>query len=315
MSPTKESWVEIAVCTPQQLTDPVSNFLDELGTHGVFQEEAIQEESFDGFGEEIGETTRLETIKAYLPDDDAAGKKLEDLNHYLESLADMFPGLEKATYTTSIITDPDWSERWKKYFKPLRISKNIIVKPTWERYTPEGGDIVIDIDPGMAFGTGQHASTRLCVNAIEDIILKNRPEGGWKVLDVGTGTGILAMCCAKLGADHVTAIDLDQQAVEIAGVNIAINELQDHIDVYNRDVSFMEGQYNLVAANLTAPTLINLCEKICSLISPGGYLVASGITDTYINQVEKAYRSEDLFIEERLAEKEWVCIVFRKKES
>ena len=312
MSAVKESWIEITAQIPPQLSDSLANFLEELDTHGVFQDEPIQDDSFNGLDEN---PDRMETMKAYLPQGDDVAGKLKELDRYLASLQELFPDLEAPSYITTVIVDPDWAERWKKYFKPLRISKNIVIKPTWERYTPEGGDIVIDIDPGMAFGTGQHASTRLCVNAIEDTILKHRPDGGWQVLDVGTGTGILAMCCVKLGADHVTAIDLDQQAVDIAGVNIAINELQDHIDLFNRDLADMEGSFNMIVANLTAPTLINLNETLRSMMSPGGYLVASGITDMYINQVEKIYCDHDIYIEERLAEKEWVCVVFRKREA
>ncbi|MDD5475239.1 MAG: 50S ribosomal protein L11 methyltransferase [Syntrophales bacterium] len=310
MAHTKESWIEIVLRTPMQLTDPLANFLEELGTQGVFEEEPIQD-SFNNIPDQPHET---DIIKAYLPDNPEVKDKLALLDRYIESLQELFPQLGKPAYLTSIIADPDWAERWKKYFKPLRISKNIVIKPTWERYTPKGGEIVIDIDPGMAFGTGQHASTRLCVNAIEDIMLKKRPSEGWNVLDVGTGTGILAMCCVKLGADRVTAIDLDQQAVEIATVNIAINGLVKNIDIYNQDASTMRGTFNLIAANLTAPTLINLRDTLVSMMSPGGYLVASGITDMYGTHVEKIFETGDILIHERNEEMEWVCITFRKKD-
>ncbi len=312
MSPAKETWVEIAVTTPPQLSEALANFLEELETHGVFQDEALQNESFNGLADR---PNQAEIIKAYLPRDGETAGKLAELDRYLASLEELFPEYPKPSYVTTEIVDPDWAERWKKYFKPLRISRNIVIKPTWERYSAEGGDIVIDIDPGMAFGTGQHASTRLCVNALEDIIVKNRPAGGWNVLDVGTGTGILAMCCVRLGADRVTAIDLDQQAVEIATTNVAINGLQDRIDILNRDVAMMEGAFNLIVANLTAPTFINIHEKLISLLAPGGYLTASGITDMYVNQIEKIFASDDVAIETRLAEKEWVCITFKKRDD
>jgi len=312
MSPAKETWVEITVTTPPQLTDALANFLEELGTQGVFQDEALQNESFNGLADR---PDQAEIIKAYLPGDDATAGKLAELDRYLTSLEELFPDYSKPSYVTTEIVDPDWAERWKKYFKPLRISRNIVIKPTWERYSPEGGEIVIDIDPGMAFGTGQHASTRLCVNAIENIILKNRPVGGWNVLDVGTGTGILAMCCVRLGANRVIAIDLDQQAVEIATTNVAINDLKDSIEIQNRDVTMMDGSFNLIVANLTAPTFINIHEKLLSLLSPGGFLIASGITDMYISQIEKIFASDNIIIENRLAEKEWVCISFNKRDA
>lgn len=309
-TPARESWIEIVVQTPPQLSDPLANFLDELGTHGVFEEESIQD-TFD-FPEEPPKTG---TIKAYLPDNREVAEKLASLETYMESLKELFPDLEAPSFTTSIIADPDWAERWKKYFKPLRISKNIVIKPTWERYQPEGGEIVIDIDPGMAFGTGQHASTRLCAHAIEDVILRQRPPGGWSVLDVGTGTGILAMCCARLGADMVTAIDVDPLAVEIAAVNIAINDLSDHIELLNRDASAMEGTFNLIVANLTAPTLIALCDRLVAMMPPGGYLVASGIIDTYGSQLEQAFQDAAVTVTARRDEKEWLCVTLKKKEA
>ena len=292
------------------MSDAISNFLEELGTRGVFQEEGV-EDSF----ENLQASREYEELKAYLADDTEVEGKLDALRGYIRSLSELFPDTKRPTFTTSTIVDPDWAERWKKYFKPLRISKNIVVKPTWERYNPESGDIIVDIDPGMAFGTGQHASTRLCINAIEDIILKDKPYHGWNVLDVGTGTGILAICCIKLGAEHVTAIDVDPQAVDIAGKNVIINGVADKIDIMNREATMVRSAFNLIVANLTAPTLINLQEQLSSMIEPGGYLVASGITDMYINQIEKVFKADDIAIYERLAEKEWVCFVFKKKDA
>ncbi|MCK9274820.1 MAG: 50S ribosomal protein L11 methyltransferase [Syntrophales bacterium] len=310
MPAAKESWIEITVKTPSELSDAIANFLEELGTKGVFQEET-EEDSFNN----LPIPREVEELKAYLPYSPESGTRLKELGNYISSLSELFPEKSIPTFSTSTIIDPDWAERWKKYFKPLRVSKNIIVKPTWERYIPEGRDIVIEIDPGMAFGTGQHASTRLCINALEEIILRDRPHERWDVLDVGTGTGILAICCIKLGVEHVMAIDLDNQAIEIAGKNIEINHVADKIDIVNRDASMVRGSFNLIVANLTAPTLINLQEQLVSMMKPGGYLVASGITDMYINQIEKVFKSDSISIYERLAEKEWVCIVFRKKES
>ena len=309
-TPARESWIEIAVKTPPLLSDSLANFLDEMGTRGVFEEESIQD-SFNDFPEDPPKTV---TIKAYLPDNREVAEKLLSLDIYMKSLTELLPELGVPSYATSTISDPDWAERWKKYFKPLRISKNIVIKPTWERYQSEGGEIVIDIDPGMAFGTGQHASTRLCANAIEDIILKQRPPEGWNVLDVGTGTGILAMCCVRLGADLVTAIDLDPLAVEIAAVNIEINDLSDQIQLLNRDASTMEGTFNLIVANLTAPTLMSLRDRLVAMMPPGGYLVASGIIDTYGSQLEQVFADDGLTVTDRRDEKEWLCVTFKKKD-
>jgi len=130
------------------------------------------------------------------------------------------------------------------------VSNNIVIKPTWERYSPAGRDIVIDIDPGMAFGTGQHASTTMCIMVLEDILLKNSERGEYDILDVGTGTGILAICAAKLGAHTVTGIDIDPKAVEIAGKNIVINGVKDRVEIINRDIALCSGSFDLIVANL-----------------------------------------------------------------
>jgi len=310
MPETKEKWLEITLSAPSELCDALSNFLEELGTQGVFQEEADE----NGFSDD-GTVDALEEIKSYLPLDSDTEQKIDLLTGYIGNLSELFPHMETPSFTRREIVDPDWGERWKKYFKPLKIGRNIIIKPTWERYTPTSRDIVVDIDPGMAFGTGQHPSTRLCIIAIEEIALTNRSFEQWSVLDIGTGTGILAICAAKIGAGSVAAVDLDPKAVEIAGTNTAINGVEDRVEIINRDASMCDGTFELITANLTASTLINLQSTITSLMKPGGYLVASGIIDRDAKNVEKIFRSEGVTLHETRSEEEWVCYLFRKGEA
>lgn len=310
MPETKEKWMEITLSTPSELCDALSNFMEELGTQGVFQEEADE----NGFSD-AGTADAMDEIKSYLPLDSDTDKKVNLLNDYIQNLSELFPDMETPSFSLKEIIDPDWGERWKKYFKPLKIGRNIIIKPTWERYTPTSRDIVVDIDPGMAFGTGQHPSTRLCIIAIEEIALKNRSFEKWSVLDIGTGTGILAICAAKIGAGSVAAVDLDSKAVEIAGTNTSINGVEDRVEIINRDASMCDGTFELITANLTASTLINLQPIITSLMKPGGYLVASGIIDRDAKNVEKIFQSEDVTLHETKSEEEWVCYIFRKRET
>ena len=165
-----EKWLKIEIAAPAELMDALGNFLTETGAQGVFQESATPEHTIGDFPEPIIE----EIIKAYFPQDVRSDKKIIAIHKYLDSLQEIFPDLQKPSLKTEIISDPDWGEQWKKYFKPIRVCNNIIVKPTWERYAPSSRDIVIEIDPGMAFGTGQHASTRMCMEAIEDVMMKDR---------------------------------------------------------------------------------------------------------------------------------------------
>lgn len=310
MTETKEKWMEITLYTPYELCDALSNFMEELGTQGVFQEEPDK----NGFND-AGTTDTLEEIKAYLPLDSETDVKIDMLNNYIGNLSELFPDVEKPSFSKKEIVDPDWGELWKKYFKPLKIGRNIIIKPTWERYTPTSRDIVIDIDPGMAFGTGQHPSTRLCIISIEDISLKNRSFEKWSVLDIGCGTGILAICAAKMGAGSITAVDLDPKAVEIAGTNATINGVADMVDIINRDASMCDGSFELITANLTASTLISLRSAIITLMKQGGYLVASGIIDRDAKNVKKLFQSDGVTLHETRREEEWVCYVFKKGKS
>lgn len=305
-SSEKEIWIEIVVTTPPELSEALSNFLTELGTQGVFQEERI-ENSFD-----LCDQTSVE-IKAYLPESDDLKDQIDLLNQYVDSLENLFPDLKKTEVTTNTIVDPNWGEQWKKYFKPLRISKDIVIKPTWERYAPLGRDIVIDIDPGMAFGTGQHPSTRMCINTLEELLRTNKDIEKWEALDVGTGTGILAICCAKLGIGKVVALDLDPKAVEIASKNVAINRVDDKIEILNRDVSMYTGEFDLIVANLTANALINLRPHLDRMIKPGGFIILSGIMDQDGANVTTIYNTKNITLDSTLTEKEWVCYVFKKR--
>ena len=306
MPATKDKWIEITILTPPELTDALSNFLEEMGTGGVFQERAVQD-SFNGHT-----VATHETIKAYLPWSSSGTKETSLIAAYIDSLSSLFPKLEKPRFSTKTIVDPDWGEQWKKYFKPLRMSDNIVIKPTWERYSPAGNDIVVDIDPGMAFGTGQHPSTRMCIVAIEKILLQDGSREERTVMDVGTGTGILAICAAKLGARAVTGIDIDPKAVEIAGKNVAINGVEDRVEILNRDIALCGGSFDLIVANLISGQLIQLQAHLISLTKPGGYIIASGLTEHDATDVEMIFCNGGVTLHNTQIEKEWVCYTFRK---
>jgi len=309
MPETREHWIEVRVTAPAELSDAISSFITDLGSQGVIQEETVVD-TFDDIEE--GETRG--DIKAYFADVEGVSGKLDVLARYLTSLSELFPGLDAPVMNTEAIADPGWEEQWKKYFKPLRISRDIVIKPTWERYAPVGRDIVIDIDPGMAFGTGQHPSTRMCINAMEDLLPKDRSFEKWSVLDVGTGTGILAITAAKLGAHQVVAVDLDLKAVEIAEQNADINRVRDRIEILNRDVTTFQGRFHLIVANLTAPTLLPIRSHLFGMLENGGYLILSGIIEKDAPLVEETFLMQEGVVSHQvLKEKEWVCFIFKKR--
>lgn len=304
----KDKWLKVELTAPSELIDALSNFMTEIGAQGVFQETPYQEPS-NGFAQDAV----FETLKAFLPFDIRLENRLESLKIYIEGLAQVFPDLTKPVFETERIDDPDWGEAWKKYFKPLRVTNNIVIKPTWERFTPVGRDIVIEIDPGMAFGTGQHASTRMCLQAIEDLLLQERTTAKWRVLDVGTGTGILGIACARLGMQRVVCVDSDKKAAEIAHENIAINDVEDRVTVVNQDVATIHERFDLIVANLTAKILLKHRSHLISLLGPDGYLVISGIIEQNREEIENHFITPPLTSQQVITEKEWICHVLKKR--
>jgi len=300
-------WLKIEISAPPELMEAIGNFLTEAGVQGVFQESLAPQ----NIGVDFPEAFNDEILKAYLPQDSRSEKRIASLKKYMDRLSELFPDLEKPSFKTEMICDPNWGEQWKKYFKPIRVSKNIIVKPTWERYTPDSRDIVVEIDPGMAFGTGQHASTRMCIEAIEDIIMNDRSIREWKVLDVGCGTGILAITAAKVGAQDVICVDVDKKAVEIAGENAVINNVKSSLRILNKNAAAISEPRNLIIANLTAKLLLELRPHLIQLLLPEGYMIISGIIEQDAKKVEKEFSADSLVLHNVLTEKEWVCYVLK----
>ncbi|MDI9570096.1 MAG: 50S ribosomal protein L11 methyltransferase [Pseudomonadota bacterium] len=304
MTQQKERWLQIEISLPAELNEAVTNFLMENGAQGVFQEETPASQGGD-FAEDLSR----EDLKAYLPADVRVENRLTSLQNYLDELGRLFPDLPRPSWRSDWIADSNWGEEWKKYFKPLRVTRNIIIKPTWERFSPGGHDILIEIDPGMAFGTGQHPSTRMCLQAMEDLILQDRAARSRRVLDVGTGTGILGIAAAKLGAGKVVCVDIDKQAVAIAGENVRMNDVEDRVDVLHRDVVTLSESFDLIVANLTAKMLLKLRPRLVDLLRRGGFLVISGIIEQDTEGIEYHFLAEPFALHRTIVEKEWRCYV------
>jgi ribosomal protein L11 methyltransferase len=304
-----DKWLRIDLSAAPELTDVLANFLEEMGAEGVYQE-FVFPPSLNPSPE-----TEEEPDYGYLTAYISLDKKEEvvaSLGNYLDDLHRLFPDLEKATFQTREITAPDWEEEWKKYFHPLRIGQKFVIKPTWENYSPAGDDIVIEIDPGMAFGTGQHHSTSMCLEAMEGIFSENNTSN-WEVLDVGTGTGILGIAAARLGAERVVGLDIDEMAVDIARENALLNKVAEKLSISSRDISSLKKPFNLILANLTAKPLIELYNKLESMLTPGGYLVISGIIELNREEIEGCFARPPLMFRRELKREEWLCYVFAKE--
>lgn len=290
-------WQEISVKTESEAVEAISEIFHRLGAGGVVIED--------------NDTHKVSysVVKGYLPVNKDLAGKLDELK---EEIAEIAVRMGKNPYETGhiIVNDEDWANSWKKYFKPLKIGERIIIRPTWEPYTPAMDEIVLDIDPGMAFGTGSHASTSLCMRFLENYI-----KGGMKVLDVGTGTGILAMCAAKLGAKEVLAVDNDPVAVKVAEENIALNSLGNIVKTAQHDLlNGVNIKADLIVANIIAEIILKLITQVPACLKKGGIFIASGIIGERKNEIiEAAGRLNYQLLEEK-EEEDWAALVFQLKE-
>jgi len=205
---------------------------------------------------------------------DAERRSLEEqVLQFTEEMADIF-GVATPAVESEVISDQDWSANWKTYFKPFEIIEGLVITPSWQPYDPGEKERVLTMDPGMAFGTGHHATTRLCLELIRSGADRFRYGS---VLDVGTGTGILAMASALMGAETVLGIDNDDEAVAVAEKNVRMNKLQDTIHISNTPLADVSGVYPLVVANIVHDVLRALAGDLKKATSPGGVLILSGL--------------------------------------
>ena len=291
-----ETWIEVRVVVPPAASDPISGFFFDKGSLGITEEE--------GSDPQRGPFVLL---RAYF--ESAAFRADTRFEAELrEALAASNAGSPRIWVDE--MPYGDWAEGWKKYFKPRKLGRRVVVAPTWEEYTPTGDELLVRIDPGMAFGTGQHETTTLCVRALEDV-LESAPAGT-RVLDVGTGSGILALAAVKLGAAWAWGVDNDPEAVTAALENVEANGMtaeQVRIDV--TPIEKVDGRYPVVVANILAEALIAMARPLAARVAPGGVLILSGILANLAPKVAEAYRTQGFPEPEARRDGEWVCLVAR----
>ena len=308
-------WIEIVVHASHAATEAVAEIFSGLGSGGVTLEDPRVLNSYLKMG--LWDYTELKEqedkgitiIKAYLPVDGRLKERLQKLDEELAEVNKHLPNATAGNIAFREMNEEDWESAWKQYFHPVRIGRKIVIKPTWEEYEKQAGDLVIEIDPGMAFGTGTHHTTSLCLAQLEDIVQK-----GQTVFDVGTGSGILALACAMLGAEKVVAVDFDDTAVKIARENVALNRLQDKIEVFGGDLlSTIKGKADIIVANIVANVICELVRDIPARLVTGGFFLASGIIEDRIDEVkEKAFATGLKLIESRQSGI-WVMLLFVKE--
>jgi ribosomal protein L11 methyltransferase len=281
-------WTEISIDVHPIAHEAVGAFLFDLGCEGIATE-----------GADAG------TLKAYLP---CSGKS-EDIRSRLETalrdIEEIFPEARPAVLRINRIEDHDWSIEWRAHFRSERITPGLLVVPAWEPIPAEPGSHLIRIDPGPAFGTGQHPTTRMCLESLE----KFRADKPWTMLDIGTGSGILAIYAAKLGARRVLALDTDLEALRWAEKSIALNEPPATIELSSAPVETTTECFDVVTANLTLDVILQLMPHFSRLLEPQGWLILSGLLREQVERVEERLAGYGFQSIQVFYQQEWACII------
>ena len=303
-------WLELTVQSHPEAVESVSELLSRYTSEGIAIEEPI--ELIDEGQEYRVLQGKPVLVHAYLPID---GKEAEMQQRvaeglwHLSNLGNHFVG----ELSTREVNEEDWANAWKEYFHVTHIGQRLVIRPSWREYTPKAHEVVLTLDPGMAFGTGLHPTTRMCLEELE-----KRVRPGMRVLDVGTGSGILAIAAAKLGAASVYAIDNSSVAAESAAANAAMNGLSERITVAlgvldAAEAARMAGQYDLVVANIIAHIIGSIAPQLAQTLSPTGLLIVSGIIEARRPDAEGPLLAAGLDLVEQANIDDWFALVYRKR--
>jgi ribosomal protein L11 methyltransferase len=312
-------WLEISVTTDSEAAEAVVELFNRYG-----QGQAVVETPLDCFEYELPSALPPCTVivKTYLPVDASADNACSRLEEGLWHLRQLYPIPEPIIHT---IAEQDWAESWKQQYHLQRIGHRTVIVPAWEEYEPAPGEVVIRLEPGMAFGTGLHPTTRLCLRLLEKYLV-----AGSDVLDVGTGSGVLAIAAARLAAHSVLALEADLSAVNVARENVAMNSASEQVSVrhgtlpggYAVPLHFVggnalevldAGHFDLVLINILAPVIISVAPALAARLAPSGCLIAAGLIESQEVEVTEVFHAEGLEVTGRTQEKDWVALVARRR--
>ncbi|MDO5021811.1 MAG: 50S ribosomal protein L11 methyltransferase [Eubacteriales bacterium] len=308
-------WIEVTVESNAQGADIITEQFHILGVQGAqvidgkdipTQKEAL--EDFELLDENIKRPPEgVVLIRAWLHDE----QQLETIKNTLSKLPKI-TGIDLGTLEVKlkVVVDDDWKDKWKEDFKTLHIGKRFVIKPSWENYTAQNDEIVIEIDPGLAFGTGLHETTAMCLTLIEEKL-----KGG-SLLDIGTGSGILSIAAAKLGATNVLGIDRDNLAVEAAENNIKINNVEDKVKISMGDLAKgINTRFDLVVSNILAEAIVQLIPSLSGLLNKNGFFIASGIVRDKEGIVIESLEQHGFMVEKIMHKADWTAIVAYKEDE
>ena len=288
-------WLVVELLIAKEFGEAVSNFLIEQGATGI---------------EELEGDSRREKLRTYFPQEERRRRILDVLRRYLKSLSRLLPESPRAQITTASLPEQDWGENWKRFFKPVQVTSRFLVTPPWSRVRLRRGQTPIEITPGMAFGTGTHATTILCIRALEERLGKR----GRSVLDVGTGSAILSIIAAKLGAKEAWGIDIDGVAVENARENVEKNRVSDIVKIKKGSIGSLQKKFDLIVANIDLRSLRRMRRPLVGHLKNQGVLILSGILEDEKERIRLHYLETGLLRWIKTAQEgEWVCLAFQRK--
>lgn len=310
------TWIEVRVITKSEALEPVSGIFYSLDCKGV----AIEDPE-DILGREQGPLTwdfadinvlehkgKVAVVKAYFAEEDNIEEILGYVNEKLVELKEMGIDLGEAKVEHEKMYEEDWANTWKQYYKPSKVGEKIVVKPIWEEYEQKEGELVVNLDPGMAFGTGTHETTRMCIQALEKYVKEEST-----VFDVGCGSGILAIAAAKLGAKLAVGVDLDPVALESSIENVGYNNLNNIEILHGNLVEVIDGKADIVVANILAEIICILTDDVKRVMKDGGVFITSGIIHDRVDMVCEKLEATGFEVIEKNRDGEWNCIVAKLK--
>ncbi|ADL51171.1 50S ribosomal protein L11 methyltransferase [Clostridium cellulovorans] len=311
-------WIEISIVTTSEAVEPIQGVIYTTDVKGVSVIDSEDLEfkkkhpgDWDYFDENILNIRKGAVIKAYY-NSSVDHKEVEEyIRKGIQQVKEYGVNIEPGTIMVNTVNEEDWANNWKKYYKSTKVGARVVIKPQWEEYTPKAHELVVELDPGMAFGTGTHETTRMCIQALERYV-----DEGKTVFDIGTGSGILAIAAAKLGSKSVIGGDLDPVAVDSANMNIGLNNLGNNIRIFHGDLmQGVAGRADVVVANIIADVIMFLTPQLRDYIVDGGYFISSGIIKDRKDEVVKTLIKNGFEPMEVNNQGEWICIVAKKHED
>jgi ribosomal protein L11 methyltransferase len=296
-------WVEFSIQTPSEFVEPLSQIFHRYGQGGVAVEGA------GGFNPDEGEVPpegALGTLRTYVPLDERLDGRRAQIQVGVLLVGHVAPISE---LRERVLDEQDWQEAWKQHFHALPVGRRTVVVPTWREYQASDSQVVVRLDPGMAFGTGHHPTTRMCLEELESLV-----QPGMAVLDVGCGSGILSIAAAKLGATRVIGIEIEPTAANVAAENVRLNGVEKVVEVHQGSLPYpavAPASYGLVCANISAKVVCDLADEFAAASQPGAAILVSGVLKERLEEVSRRLSDAGFGLERTRVDGDWVALVAR----